>query len=66
MSRKKNKEFTIQDDNGNDYTINDLNEFRNHIIKYHSINGRGDNSLHIEDGRNFTVSQKFFNKILSL
>ena len=44
MSRKKNKEFTIQDDNGNDYIINDLNEFRNHIIKYHSINGRGDNS----------------------
>ena len=66
MSKKKIKEFIIKDDNGNNYTVNDLENFRKHIIKYHSVNGRGDNNLHIEDGRNFTVSQKFFDKILSL
>ena len=56
MAKKKIKEFIIQDDSGNDYTVNDMENFRKHIIKYHSVNGRGDKSLHIEDGRNFTVS----------
>ena len=63
---KKNNDVIIKDDNGNDYKINDLKKFRNHIIKYHSTNGRGDNSLHIEKGRNFTVTQEFFNKLLLL
>ena len=63
---KKNNDIIINDDNGNDYKINDLKKFRNHIMKYHSINGRGDNSLDIEKGRNFTVTLEFFNKLLSL
>ena len=37
-----------------------LNEFKNHIKKYHTVDGVGDNSLHIEGGRFFTISKTFY------
>ena len=60
------KEITIQDDYGNDYKIKNLKKFKNHIIKFHSKNGEGDNSLHVENGKYFKVTKAFYKKILSL
>ena len=60
------KEFVIKDDNGRIYHPDNLNEFKNHIKKYHTINGVGDNSLHIEDGRFFTVSKTFYKNLMKV
>ena len=38
------KTITIQDDYGKNYTIQDLEAFKNHIDNYHSYNGKGDGS----------------------
>ena len=37
------KEFVIKDDNGRIYHPENINEFKNHIKKYHTIDGVGDN-----------------------
>ncbi len=60
------KRVIIKDYYGKDYEIHDLEKFKKHIIDYHSINGRGDNSLHEENGRYFTVTNKFYEKIINL
>ena len=48
-----NKRIVIKDDYGMDFEIIDFINFKNHLTKYHSLNGEGDNSLHSEKGRNF-------------
>ncbi len=60
------KRIFIKDDNGDDFLIENVEEFKNHIIKYHSFNGEGDNSIHEENGKYFTVTKKFFRFIKSL
>ena len=60
------KRIFIEDDNGDNYYIENIKKFKNHIFKYHSIDGKGDNSLHEENGRYFTVTQEFYNLVKSL
>ena len=60
------KKITIKDDSGNNYVLDNYLNFKNHIIKYHSVNGEGDNSLHLENERYFTVTKEFYNSIISL
>ena len=50
------------DDFGKVYTVKDLNAFKQHLVKYHSKNGKGDGSLHEENGYWFTVSVAFFDR----
>ena len=52
--------------NGDNYLIEDIKKFKNHIFKYHSIDGKGDYSLHEENGRYFTVSREFYKMIENL
>jgi hypothetical protein len=49
----------IKDDYGKDYKIEDLNAFKAHLEKFHSINGKGDGSLHEENGYWFRVTEAF-------
>ena len=56
----------IKDDYGKDYKVSDLQAFKNHIEKYHSCNGKGDGSLHEENGYWFRVTEDFYNYIMSL
>ena len=56
----------IKDDYGKDYEVKDLNAFKDHIQKYHSVNGRGDGSLHEENGYWFKVTDKFYKYVMSL
>tara|TARA_B100000965_G_scaffold88649_1_gene71974 strand:- start:516 stop:698 length:183 start_codon:yes stop_codon:yes gene_type:complete len=56
----------IKDDFGNDYEIKNLNSFINHLSSYHTKNGLGDNSIHEENGRYFTVTEEFYKKVLRL
>ena len=58
--------ITIKDDYGNDYEILDIDAFKNHIKKYHSFNGKGDGSIHEENGYWFKVSDEFYKKVKSL
>ena len=60
------KKIIIQDDYGKNYVIEDLIEFKNHIKNFFSINGEGDNSLHEENGRFFTITREFFRHIKHL
>lgn len=56
----------IKDDYGKMYTILDVQAFKNHIEKYHSYNGKGDGSLHEENGHWFRVTEVFYTEVMSL
>ena len=58
--------ITIKDDYGKNYEISDIKAFKNHIEKHHSFNGKGDGSLHEENGYWFKISEEFYKKIMSL
>ena len=60
------KKIYIKDDNGDDFLIENLEEFKKHIIKYHSHNNQGDNSIHEEKGRFFTVTKEFYKLVENL
>ena len=60
------KKIIIKDYYGENYQIDDLERFKNHIIDYHSINGKGDNSLHEENGRYFKITDEFIKIILGM
>jgi len=55
-------EYKLIDSNGRDYVINDIKKFAKHIFEFHA-NGT---SLHQENGHDFTVDDKFREKILRL
>ena len=56
------KFFIIRDDNGKDFTINNLIKFYNHILEFHSDGI----SMRKEDGHYFAVNEKFRKKIEKL
>ena len=56
----------IQDNYGRSFEIKDLNNFKNHLINFHSYNGMADNTLHEEYGYYFTVNDDFYNMIMKL
>jgi len=60
------KRIFIKDDNGDDFLIENIEEFKKHIFQFHSHNNQGDNSIHEEKGRYFTVSKEFYKLIESL
>tara|TARA_B100001250_G_scaffold334708_1_gene300701 strand:- start:486 stop:671 length:186 start_codon:yes stop_codon:yes gene_type:complete len=60
------KEIDLIDDCGRRYRIKKFKKFKNHILKYHTANGKPDNSLHIENGRSFTITNKFFDKLMKI
>ncbi len=51
---------------GNFYHVPDIQSFKEHIFKYHTIDGKPDNSIHEENGFYFRVNYKFLNSINSL
>ena len=44
----------------------DLISFKNHLTEYHTLNGEGDNSLHTENGRSFTITKEFYKMIQNM
>jgi len=56
----------IEDNYGRSFEINDLKNFKNHLINFHSYNGKADNSIHEEEGYYFTVNDNFYNMIMKL
>ena len=60
------KKIYIKDDNGDDFLIENVEEFKKHIIKYHSHKNQGDNSIHEEKGRFFTVTKEFYKLVENL
>ena len=51
----------IQDIYGNDYEIQDLKSFISHIKKYHTIDGKPDNSIHEENVYYFKIDNDIIN-----
>lgn len=47
------KKKSLVDITGKTYQIDDFDKFINHINDYHTINGRGDGSIHEEEGYYF-------------
>ena len=60
------KKIYIKDDNGDDFLIENVKEFKKHIMKYHTHNNQGDNSIHEEKGRFFTVTREFYKLVENL
>lgn len=56
----------LKDDYGKLYKVYDLDRFKQHIIDFHSRNGKGDYSLHEENGYWFTVTPEFYDKVMCL
>ena len=50
----------INDLDGREYKIYNLEEFRNHIKQFHTIDGRPDESLHEVNGYYFRVDKSFY------
>jgi len=48
---------------GKKYLISNIDNFKNHILNYHTVNGEPDNSIHEENGYYFKVDSDFM-KIL--
>jgi len=48
------------DDYGKPYEVIDVDRLQQHLIDFHSINGKGDNSLHEENGYWFKVTPEFY------
>ena len=58
--------IVIKDDYGNDYEVSDLKAFKEHIKLNHSNNGKGDGSIHEENGFWFEVTEEFYDFIMNL
>ena len=56
----------IKDDYGKDYEVSDLEALKDHLEKYHSQNGKGDGSLHEENGYWFKVTNEFYKYVMAL
>ena len=48
---------------GNEYHVQDIQAFKEHIIKYHTYNGEPDGSIHEENGYYFRVDDEFYNNL---
>ena len=44
----------VLDNNGKKYLIKEINKFYEHLIEFHTDEGRANNSLHEENGYYFT------------
>tara|TARA_B100001939_G_scaffold37833_1_gene29451 strand:+ start:58 stop:237 length:180 start_codon:yes stop_codon:yes gene_type:complete len=51
---------------GNEYIIQDIITFKEHIIKYHTFDGKPDGSIHEENGFYFRIDDKFFKLLKEL
>ncbi len=54
----------ITDDYGKSYVVHDLKRFKQHLVDFHSKNGKGDYSLHEENGYWFTVTPEFYDLVM--
>ena len=52
--------FIIKSDDGREYLIPDINIFFKHLTDFHTVNGKGNNSLHYENGFYSTVTHEFY------
>ncbi len=48
---------------GNEYIVQDITAFKEHIFKYHTHNGEPDGSIHEENGFYFRIDDKFFKRL---
>tara|TARA_Y100000996_G_C22106148_1_gene471942 strand:- start:237 stop:416 length:180 start_codon:yes stop_codon:yes gene_type:complete len=51
---------------GNEYIVQDITTFKEHIINYHTHNGEPDGSIHEENGFYFRIDDKFFKRLEKL
>ena len=51
---------------GNEYIVQDITTFKEHIFKYHTHNGEPDGSIHEENGYYFRVDVEFYNNLKNL
>lgn len=58
--------ITIKDDYGKEFSIPDIKKFKKHLLDFHSKNGKGDNSMHEENGYWFKVTETFYEQVMSI
>jgi hypothetical protein len=56
----------LKDDYGNDYEVSNIEVFKKHVQDFHSKHGKGDGSIHEENGYWFRVTEEFYEYLMSL
>ena len=54
----------IHDLDGREYKIYNIEEFKNHIKQFHTVDGKPDGSLHEENGYYFRVDKSFYDLLI--
>ena len=53
----------VFDNNGKKYLIKKIDKFFQHLVEFHTDNGRANNSIHEENGYYFTVTSELFKRV---
>ena len=56
-------ELTLTDNSSREYIVTNPRRLYNHLIEYHTMNGKADHSVHEENGFYFTVTKDLFKKV---
>ena len=59
------KKLMLKDNRGKNYQIEDPKSFHKHLLKFHSLNGIANNSIHEENGFYFTVTSGMLEEVTS-
>ena len=58
------RQLVVLSDDNRKYTVCNPESFFKHLKKFHTKNGRGDNSIHEENGYYFTVTNDFYDSVV--
>ena len=59
------EKLILKDNRGINYEIDDPKRFQKHLLQFHTLNGKADNSTHEEKGFYFTVTYEILKKVTS-
>jgi len=59
------EQLILKDNKGRNYTIDDPKRFQTHLLEFHTLIGKADNSIHEENGFYFTVTSEMLEKVTS-
>ena len=57
--------LVLKDNQGEDYVVDDVEQLKQHLLQYHSNDGKADQSLHEVNGHYFKVTDEFFRKVMN-
>ena len=59
------EKLILKDNTERNYEVDDSKRFLNHLLEFHTLNGKANNSIHEENGFYFTVTSEMLEKLIS-